>query len=188
MGACGWSGVGIETIRRVGKRDIESGSAGGCLIVRDQGESDVGRRNPFSAQRRWPLLVKLYETLDFDEPNYNGVCQCLAILEDDKRCADVLLSLVKSSDERDNLQAYQIGFNLFEMDLRNFLNGVADLVVSFFHDWTNSSQRRPRTERSGEASAGELAGVNFARRDAGKVVLGILKNEIAQADAAWWKN
>ena len=37
------------------------------------------------------LLVKLYETLDFDEPNYNGVCQCLAILEDDKRCADVLL-------------------------------------------------------------------------------------------------
>ena len=57
------------------------------------------------------LLVKLYETLDFDEPNYNGVCQCLAILEDDKRCADVLLSLVKSSDERDNLQAYQIGFN-----------------------------------------------------------------------------
>ena len=76
------------------------------------------------------LLVKLYETLDFDEPNYNGVCQCLAILEDDKRCADVLLSLVKSSDERDNLQAYQIGFNLFEMDLRNFLSGVANLVVS----------------------------------------------------------
>jgi 26S proteasome regulatory subunit N2 len=74
------------------------------------------------------LLVKLYETLDFDEPNYNGVCQCLAILEDDQKCADVLLSLVKSTDERDNLQAYQIGFNLFEMDSRNFLNGVADLV------------------------------------------------------------
>ena len=50
MGACGWSGVGIETIRRVGKRDIESGSAGGCLIVRDQGESDVGHAEILSSR------------------------------------------------------------------------------------------------------------------------------------------
>jgi len=93
------------------------------------------------------LLVKLYETLDFDEPNYNGVCQCLAILEDDKRCADVLLSLVKSSDERDNLQAYQIGFNLFEMDLRNFLNGVADLVLASVSSTTTATPTKEGQEQ-----------------------------------------
>ncbi|CAL6428192.1 unnamed protein product [Bathycoccus prasinos] len=102
------------------------------------------------------LLVKLYETLDFDEPNYNGVCQCLAILEDDKRCADVLLSLVKSSDERDNLQAYQIGFNLFEMDLRNFLSGVANLVVSA----SSASKQTPIKDGQEQKEADKQARTN----------------------------
>ena len=42
MDARGWRGVGIETVRRVGKSDIESGATGGCVIVRHEGKSDVG--------------------------------------------------------------------------------------------------------------------------------------------------
>ena len=130
------------------------------------------------------LLVKLYETLDFDEPNYNGVCQCLAILEDDKRCADVLLSLVKSSDERDNLQAYQIGFNLFEMDLRNFLNGVADLVVSASSTTGQTPIKEGQEQKEAEKQARANSLVSILRGGTpAKLYLEFLKTK-SHSDAA----
>ena len=106
--------------------------------------------------------------------------------EDDSD-ADVLLSLVKSSDERDNLQAYQIGFNLFEMDLRNFKRRRGFSRFCFFHDWTNSSQEG-QEQKEAESKRGRTRWCQFCRRDAGKVVLGIFENEIARGLPRWWKN
>ena len=137
-----------------------------------------------SFEQALALLVKLYETPDFDEPNYNGVCQCLAILEDDKRCADVLLSLVKSSDERDNLQAYQIGFNLFEMDLRNFLNGVADLVVSASSTTGQTPVKEGQEQKEAEKQARANSLVSILRGGTpAKLYLEFLKTK-SHSDAA----
>ncbi|OBZ82826.1 26S proteasome non-ATPase regulatory subunit 1 [Choanephora cucurbitarum] len=66
------------------------------------------------------LLVDLYKTLK--NPDYISISQCLVHLNDSSSCADMLKSLVEQKNE---LMAYQISFDLEENATQEFLSKVA---------------------------------------------------------------
>lgn len=67
-------------------------------------------------------LVDLYRNLL--TPDYVNMCQCLIFLEDPLAVAEVLDKLTRSSNEQNNLMAYQIAFDLYESATQQFLGQV----------------------------------------------------------------
>jgi 26S proteasome regulatory subunit N2 len=65
------------------------------------------------------VLVKLY-TVSGTVSDYVSVCTCLMFLEDHSAVAKILDQLLMGSDD-DCLIAYQIGFDLFENEIQQFL-------------------------------------------------------------------
>jgi 26S proteasome regulatory subunit N2 len=70
------------------------------------------------------VLVKLY-TVSGTVSDYVSVCTCLMFLEDHSAVAKILDQLLMGSDD-DCLLAYQIGFDLFENEIQQFLLKVRD--------------------------------------------------------------
>eukprot|EP00854_Cymbomonas_tetramitiformis_P002915 gene2915-3727_t len=65
-------------------------------------------------------LVKLYESASA-VPDYMSVCTCLMFLDDHSTVAKILDQLISDEDEDKALLAYQIGFDLFENEIPQFL-------------------------------------------------------------------
>jgi 26S proteasome regulatory subunit N2 len=68
------------------------------------------------------VLVAQYRQLD--TPDYQSMCHCLMLLEDDKSVASLLSELIKKENDDSELLAYQIAFDLCESDMQHFLLGV----------------------------------------------------------------
>ncbi|XP_037945332.1 26S proteasome non-ATPase regulatory subunit 1 isoform X2 [Teleopsis dalmanni] len=100
-------------------------------------------------------LVGLYR--DLGVPDYVNMCQCLIFLEDPLAVAEVLDKLTRSSQEPNNLMAYQIAFDLYESATQEFLGKVLQalketapiptaLPSTFKPQGTNSSDDSSKTD------------------------------------------
>eukprot|EP00959_Pyramimonas_sp_CCMP1952_P458203 9476240-Pyramimonas_sp.AAC.2 len=69
------------------------------------------------------VLVELYQS-GSTTPDYISVCTCLMFLDDHDAVADILDKLISGNDE-DTLLAYQIGFDLCENEIQQFLLKVS---------------------------------------------------------------
>ena len=68
------------------------------------------------------VLVAQYRQLD--TPDYQNMCHCLMLLEDDASVASHLSEVIRRDDENSELLAYQIAFDLCESDMQHFLLSV----------------------------------------------------------------
>ncbi|GAB4817108.1 hypothetical protein N2152v2_004154 [Parachlorella kessleri] len=67
------------------------------------------------------LVIRLYESVP--SPDWLGICQCLTFLDDIQEVANILHKLLAGSEDN-VLLAYQIGFELVESELQNFMGKV----------------------------------------------------------------
>ena len=68
------------------------------------------------------IVVKLHQ--ESDDCDYVSLCQCLQAIDDAPAVGNVLQVLLSSSDERQHLVAYQVGFDLCENENQEFLLNV----------------------------------------------------------------
>ena len=68
------------------------------------------------------ILVKLY--LGLATPDYISVCQCMIFLDDPQGVAEILENLLKSPKDDSSLMAFQIGFDLYESAMQQFLQRI----------------------------------------------------------------
>ncbi|EKX51464.1 26S proteasome regulatory complex, subunit RPN2 [Guillardia theta CCMP2712] len=95
------------------------------------------------------VLVQIYRTLE--TPDYQNICLCLMLLEDDKAVAAQLGELIKRDDEESELMAYQIAFDLCGSDMQHFLLAVrSGLPVPASE---RQSAEPPSTAEGGEEKA-----------------------------------
>jgi len=73
------------------------------------------------------VLVELYQS-GSTTPDYISVCTCLMFLDDHEAVADILDKLISGSDD-DTLLAYQIGFDLCENEIQQFLLKTRDSIA-----------------------------------------------------------
>ena len=68
------------------------------------------------------VLVAQYRQIA--RPDYQSMCHCLMLLEDDAAVASHLSELIQKDDDESELLAYQISFDLAESDMQHFLLSV----------------------------------------------------------------
>lgn len=71
------------------------------------------------------LLVELYEAMA--EPDWANVCHCLTLLKQPERLGEILVRLLKGTTD-ETLMAYQIGFDLVENEVQNFIKRVQETI------------------------------------------------------------
>lgn len=90
------------------------------------------------------VLVAQYRQLE--TPDYQNMCHCLMLLEDDASVATHLSEIIKKDDDNSELLAYQIAFDLCESDIQHFLLGVRNGLPSV------ASERQPEPAASPPAA------------------------------------
>ncbi len=72
------------------------------------------------------MIARLLQELP--EPDYIAISQCLVHLNDPQTCAEMLINLIKDTDDAHTLMAYQIAFDLEENARQDFLQKVLSLL------------------------------------------------------------
>jgi len=93
------------------------------------------------------VLVGQYKKLE--TPDYQNMCHCLMLLEDDAAVASHLSEVIKKEDDESELLAYQIGFDLCESDIQHFLLGVRNGLPAL------ASERAPEPAAAPPAEGAE---------------------------------
>jgi len=93
------------------------------------------------------VLVGQYKQLE--TPDYQNMCHCLMLLEDDAAVASHLSEVIKKDDDNSELLAYQIGFDLCESDMQHFLLGVRNGLPAL------ASERAPEPAAAPPAEGAE---------------------------------
>lgn len=116
-------GVALEAERLdVVERAIkDSGDVPAMLSYTYNLSQTVVSRHSFR-QKLLQVLVRLYRGLS--TPDYSSMCQCLLFLDDHAHVAQTLLALLKSSNPRDTLTAFQVAFDLSENQNQAFFDRV----------------------------------------------------------------
>jgi len=97
-------------------------------------------------QKVLSVLVGLYR--EMPQPDYVNMCQCLLFLGDYQKVAETLDNLIKNTDVRQALLAYQVAFDLWENQNQPFL-----LQVSKALPVVELKPPRRRTRCSGRSSS-----------------------------------
>jgi len=74
--------------------------------------------------RRKILLLLVKISKEVEKPNFINVCNCLVHLNDSNMVAEILNSLVCSSDNSNKLVGYQIAFDLYENSTQGFIKRI----------------------------------------------------------------
>ena len=93
------------------------------------------------------VLVSQYRQLD--SPDYQNMCHCLMLLEDEASVASHLSEIIKKDDDESELLAYQIAFDLCESDMQHFLLGVRNGLPAI------ASERQPEPAAAPPAADAE---------------------------------
>jgi 26S proteasome regulatory subunit N2 len=103
------------------------------------------------------VLVAQYRQLE--TPDYQNMCHCLMLLEDDASVATHLSEIIKKDDNNSELLAYQIAFDLCESDIQHFLLGVRNGLPSV------ASERQPEPAAAPPTSEAATEGGDTEMKD-----------------------
>ncbi|ANQ10076.1 26S proteasome subunit [Plasmodium coatneyi] len=111
------------------------------------------------------LLVKIYLSMDPEElkSEYINLCECLFYINDYKKVAEILLSLVNDY----HLMAYQISFELVDLEnrtfLKNILKQIKEILIqnkSFYYgeqSYSGESKKRSNLHLGGDCPVDDVA-------------------------------